>query len=248
MTAFFFGHSGRQLYGYHHAPRGTARGAVLICPSWGPDYQYAHRALRVLAKRLAETGFHAMRFDYSGTGDSWGHSTEADTQRWVEDVHLAIQEFRIMSGQAQVDIVGLRLGAFVAVNATVGRADVRRLVLWDPVVDGPAWLHEIDRRRASLALAEGETPVEFANRLVTPALLRQFHAIAGHSYPDPGVNSALALKTTTANGEGLERMGISNLQVRTVEDASPWIEDTSIWAGAVPARVVAAVVDWLGDA
>jgi hypothetical protein len=134
------------------------------------------------------------------------------------------------------------------VNATVGRADVRRLVLWDPVVDGPAWLHEIDRRRASLALAEGETPVEFANRLVTPALLRQFHAIAGHSYPDPGVNSALALKTTTANGEGLERMGISNLQVRTVEDASPWIEDTSIWAGAVPARVVAAVVDWLGDA
>jgi hypothetical protein len=166
----------------------------------------------------------------------------------VDDVHLAIQEFRIMSGQTHVDLVGLRLGAFVAVNATVGRSDIRRLVLWDPVVSGPAWLHEIDRRRAARDLQESESPVEFANRLVTPALLRQVNAIAGDSYPDPGVHSALVLKTTAGPGEGLERMGISNLQVRTVEDASPWIEDTSIWSGAVPARAVAAVVDWLGEA
>ena len=114
MSAFFFGKAGRQLYGFYHAPLGTANGAVVICPAWGSEYQYAHRALRVLALRLAEGGMHVLRMDYSGTGDSWGDTTDADVEQWSRDVGIGIDELRAMSDASRVDVVGLRVGGLIA--------------------------------------------------------------------------------------------------------------------------------------
>lgn len=245
MSAFFFGPAERQLFGYHHPARGTSRGAVVICPSWGGEYQYAHRALRVTARRLADSGLDALTFDYSGTGDSWGHTTDADMDRWRQDVDLAITELQAMSGHARVDLIGLRIGAFVAASASVARRDVERVVLWDPVANGRSWLASFGG--AAALPAESQTPVEFGQRLVSPVLLRQFADIEPARYAKPAAGPALLLQTTVDDNNAIDRFGhIADLEHQMVPDATPWLEDTSIWSGLVPTKAVSAVVEWLG--
>ena len=153
MSAFLFGSSAQPLFGYHHAPRGNGAGAVVICSSWGSEYTYAHHALRVLAKRLAEQGRHVLRFDYSGQGDSWGDTTDADVDRWITDTATAMEELRAISGHAVVDVVGLRIGALAAA-ACAGTPGVGRVVLWDPVLDGREWMRQLSPR----VLREGAGP------------------------------------------------------------------------------------------
>jgi pimeloyl-ACP methyl ester carboxylesterase len=142
---FFFGESGRQLYGVYHAPRtrGGRDGAVLICPPFGQEYMRTHRALRQLALHLAKRGSHVLRFDYSGTGDSAGQGEDATIETWTQDIGTAIDELKDTSGVQRVSVVGLRLGAALAATALAGRDDIVDLVLWDPVVSGPSYLEEL---------------------------------------------------------------------------------------------------------
>ena len=79
MNPFYFGDSSRRLFGIYHPPKGQSprsHGIVLCCP-FGQEYMRSHRAFRQLANLLSRRGFHVFRFDYHGTGDSDGESTEA---------------------------------------------------------------------------------------------------------------------------------------------------------------------------
>lgn len=158
MNPVFFGSSARQLYGVYHPPRGraTREAGVVLCPAIGQEYMRTHRALRQLALQLSKVGQHVLRFDYFGTGDSAGETTEADLGQWHQDVGAAVEELRDTSGLERISLVGIRLGAALAVTAAAGRSDVDRVVLWDPVVQGQRYLDDL------LARAEpsrnGSTP------------------------------------------------------------------------------------------
>jgi pimeloyl-ACP methyl ester carboxylesterase len=246
VSSFFFGNSAQPLFGCHHAPGSVDSGAVVICSSFGSEYSYAHRALRVLAKRLAERGRHALRFDYSGQGDSWGENTEANVERWISDTTVAIEELRAISGHAVVDVVGLRLGALVG-TACAKAADVGRLVLWDPVLDGREWVHQLAPGFSVKSLDRMAGPCEFANRVVSPALVRTFLDIRPDSYRDPGVESVLVLQSLSAGGLPTHRLhALGPMDHRVVDDALPWREDSSIWGGLVPSRALSVIVEWLG--
>jgi pimeloyl-ACP methyl ester carboxylesterase len=109
----------------------------------------AHRACRQLAMLLAKKGYHVLRFDYSGTGNSSGDVDSASLPRWIDDAGLAIDELKEMSDVASVSLVGLRLGAAIAALATVGRTDVSRLVAWDPIVAGRDYIATLQREIAA---------------------------------------------------------------------------------------------------
>ena len=89
---------------------------------------------------LNRAGFHVLRFDYSCTGDSAGEGRDARIADWLDDVTWAIEELQDTAMVDTVSVVGLRWGATLAALATRGRDDVDRLVLWDPVVSGSAYL------------------------------------------------------------------------------------------------------------
>jgi exosortase A-associated hydrolase 2 len=148
MNPFYFGDRARRLFGIYHAgnrTEGPPR-AVVLCNSWGPDYIYSHRTIRQAAIQLAAAGFHVLRFDYFGTGDSAGELTEASLALWVDDIRLAIREVSDMSGAGRVMLIGLRLGALLAARvAATDSAKVDHIILWDPIVDGSAYLAELFR-------------------------------------------------------------------------------------------------------
>jgi pimeloyl-ACP methyl ester carboxylesterase len=130
------GVAGREIFALHDpAAKVASRArAAVFCNPVGAEQVYAHRALRHLAVRLSRRGFHVLRFDYFGTGDSGGEDGDATRDSMVEDVGFAIEAARDAAGTAQVALVGLRAGADIAAAYARRHAgDIDSLVLWDPL-------------------------------------------------------------------------------------------------------------------
>lgn len=148
MTPFLFGPSQRRLFGVFHAadPRKPSNCAVLLCNPFGHEALRSHRFYRLLAERLSRQGVAVLRFDYHGTGDSPGADEEGDMAGWAQDICEAHRELLRRAGVLQMTWFGARLGASLALRAArASMPRVQRLVLWDTVLDGRAYLEELGR-------------------------------------------------------------------------------------------------------
>jgi uncharacterized protein len=149
MNPIFFGRAPKSLFGVYHPPKAAqAKGAgVVLCYPFGQEYMRAHRAFRQMALLLSKAGFHVLRFDYYGTGDSSGETSDMSLAQWAEDARTAADELKETAEVSKVCFVGLRLGAAVAALAAEGRSDVEQVVLWDPAVRGVDYLAEVLEER-----------------------------------------------------------------------------------------------------
>jgi uncharacterized protein len=147
VEPIFFGSATAQLYGVHHPPvvRRRRDAAVLLCYPAVQEYNRSHWAFRKLAGLLARSGFHVLRFDYSGTGDSAGDLAGASVGRWCADIREAAAELTELAGVRRVSLVGFRLGAALAALASTTPLAVHDLVLWEPAVDGREHIRELRR-------------------------------------------------------------------------------------------------------
>jgi pimeloyl-ACP methyl ester carboxylesterase len=221
MTPFYFGTRERRLFGvYDPAQRigKTARAAV-ICHPWGDEQIHAYRTLRQLALRLSQDGFHVLRFDYYGTGDSAGSSGDNDFAGSRRDVETAMAELKDMTGVERLTLVGLRLGACLAADVSADRAvEVDALVLWDPLM------------AAELARPEAAESAEAPGGLDDIDLASMAHRL-------PPRTLVLATQEKKAEAFGA-------LAAEHVASAPPWIEER-MQAGAIPVNVLQRIVHWL---
>ena len=145
LVASYFGRPDKRLFGCFNATRaaGSRPVAVVICQPIGHEYINAHRALRQLALRLAGIGFPILRFDYFGCGDSEGDATEGRVGEWIDNLSEAISEISQRTNPSHLCLVGLRLGASLALLTAARRNDIHSLVLWDPIVKGSKYIAEL---------------------------------------------------------------------------------------------------------
>jgi pimeloyl-ACP methyl ester carboxylesterase len=221
MMPFYFGTRERRLFGvYEPAQRidKTTR-AALICHPWGDEQVHAYRTLRQLAARLSQEGFHVLRFDYYGTGDSAGSTGDNDVAGSRRDVETAMAELGDMTGLEKLTLVGLRLGACLAADVSARRAaKVDALVLWDPLTaDDLARPGSAERAEAPGGFTEIDL-ASMADRL--PA-------------------RTLVLATQE---KGAERFGA--LAAEHVASAPPWIEER-MRTGVIPVNALQRIVHWL---
>src|SRR3954467_9063204 len=114
MNPLFFGRSSRQLFGAYDPPASglsARQEGIVLCPPLANEYLIAHPTYRLLARHLAGTGYHVLRFDYYGTGDSAGDFEETDQQQWLGDIDAAVTEIKDLGQVSRVVLVGLRFGA-----------------------------------------------------------------------------------------------------------------------------------------
>ena len=117
----------------------------------------AHAALVSFCESLAASGFDAMRFDYSATGDSSGETGEATADEWIADVGAAAREVREITGVRQLLGVGVRLGATIL--ATAAYASVfDGVALWEPVVRGATYLERAQVLHRAFVLDQDQFP------------------------------------------------------------------------------------------
>jgi len=248
VNPFFFGRSESHLFGaYDSPPAGGARGAVLCYP-FGREYLLAHGTFRLLARSLSAAGYHVLRFDYSGTGDSAGELADASEAQWIDDIHAAIDETKDLGQLGQVALIGMRYGGALAALAARGRRDVDRLVLWDPTSDGASYLASVGA--PVLAAGGGEDAgCEVSGVVLTPRLRGDIehvtHATYGHGLP-----RTLLLTTGTASDEAvplrdhLTAVGVA-CTVKHVPDIPAWATEWGRAGAGMPVVAVNAIVGWM---
>ena len=143
MEPIYFGPRGR-LFGLRSEAQGRQRRtAVLICHSWGTEYMRSYRALYLLSQQLAARGFETLRFDYTGTGDSADGERGITLDQWLEDIRCAARELRELSGADGLCILGLRLGALLAMRAIADGLRADTAACWDAPDSGREWISEL---------------------------------------------------------------------------------------------------------
>jgi alpha-beta hydrolase superfamily lysophospholipase len=142
-TPLWFGPNDRPLFGWLHVPRGgTARAGVVLCQPLGIEATCVYFSYRLLADRLVDHGLAVLRFDYDGTGDSYGFETDPDRlESWLRSVKAAT-DLLTQKGLGAIGFVGIRIGALFAACEASRRGGVDALVLWDPSLSGKAFLRE----------------------------------------------------------------------------------------------------------
>lgn len=245
MTAFYFGSAARQLFGTYEAPPGGSRRGVVLCNPFGREYLLAHPTNRYLARRLADGGWSALRFDYLGTGDSAGVDTDASQTEWLRDINLAIDELQEIENVSEIALVGLRVGAAFAAMVAAQRDDVRRLVLWDPIADGSSYVRELVGRAPS----GGADAAEANGVLLSAQLQRDLRALEPKSYR-LRLPSTLLLNTSAS--ETAYQPVAAQLQDARVAYEGAHVPDIAIWREefgtsgvALAVQAVNRIVSWM---
>jgi dienelactone hydrolase len=239
-TAFHFESQGRPLLAWLHEPTGTrAERGVVFCPAIGCEQVHSYRSVRRACDALAEAGVAALRFDYLGTGDSAGDETEWRFAIWLANVRDAIGWLERHLGSERIDLIGLRIGATLALKIAEERP-VEKLVLWAPVVKGKRFVREMRMLSASV---EGATDqVEAAGFLYVPELLSELDAIDAATFESRCSSALIVGEESPALRDRLRTLGIE-----TTEMACPGYADMMTYPHytKVPSDTIAGIVDWL---
>ncbi len=267
MNPFYFGGRKNPLFGISYSPGGasTRKTGVLICNPLGQEHIRAHRSLKLLAINLAKQGFHVLRFDYFGTGDSSGEGIEANIRRWEADIKIAIEEMRGRFGLHRFHLIGIRFGATMAYRAAASRSDVTSILLWDPVVDGNRYMSKIlfrheewlkDTYPKLQELSGNGTFIEVSGFPLSNEFVSDVRAIDLKAANVSGQRKMLVLTSeedasTEAWIEQLkenyrEANGVATLHVSAehIAGIKPWIKHDSADKTLVPARLLQRALDW----
>ena len=254
MHAFYFGDSRKRLFGAYHAPGGDVvrREGVVLCYPFGHEYIRAHRTFRTLAMELSDRGYHVLRFDYYGCGDSAGGASEGSIAQWLDDVRTAIEELQATADITRVSLVGSRVGATLAALAHVDRDDIERLVLWDPVIDGRRYLETIetverewlDGRPLMKTPGRGAVPEELIGFPLSGLLREQFCAIDLRTISPWTARSVVELVTDEGDLRGAGGPGSLRAGARTlVPAACQWRHPGSVHTALRAHEVVQAIAN-----
>jgi pimeloyl-ACP methyl ester carboxylesterase len=251
MLPFFFGSKQRRLFGvYEEATHNADAGAALLCGSWGIEYTNAHRAMRVLSKRLCATGFDTLRFDYFGSGDSSGDTIDAELDGWKDDISTALQELKEISGKPRIVIVGMRLGATLAAElAAQPSVEIDGIVLWDPILSGFDYVSELrDRQRNNLARpfdSSDTTGSELGGLSVSSSFVCGLNSIDLSLRELRLPSKVLTIFTEAQHPDRNIRSSFGkNSEVITLKAPLPWRDSTEQEEG-LPVEVFERILAWL---
>ena len=263
MEPFYFGDNAEPLFGVYHASLRAALDrsvAVVLCYPFGQEYLRCHRTFLVLAGLLCSAGYHTLRFDYCGCGDSAGDCDNWSLQKWLSNISTAINELKAGSGADQVCLVGLRLGGALAATAGIESGDIDAMVLWNPVVKGKDHLNELTDAheswlRGSFARAQSNAASDSREVLgfeITDSMARELRAIDLMLLPRRPAERVLILesKKTRQSDDFAEHLRRLNVRTdcRYVSGPDSWLNVSAPSdKGLVPMPALQSIVAWASE-
>ena len=178
--------NGERIFAGLHRPTKPATRAIVMCHPLGEEKLWAHRVFVSFGRDLAKAGFAVLRFDFRGEGDSDRAFQQTDLETRIQDACLAVDAARTLNPSVtEVTLLGLRLGAGIAAAAAARRGDVARLVLWDPVVDGAAYMQTVLRLNLMYQMAIHRRVIENRDELVTRLARGETVNVEGYEVAEP---------------------------------------------------------------
>lgn len=246
----YFGTNSTRLFGCYHPPRSkTARAAgVILCYPMGQEYIRSHRTYRLLATRLANSGFPVLRFDFAGCGDSPGDCEQGGIHRWLTDLSMAIGEMRKRCGLVRICLAGLRLGGTLALMSGVERGDIDGIVLWDPVGDGRTYVDELTALHQRETKQRDASPVrtEVLGFPLTERMREELHGIDLLSIRRRPAAHVLLVDSHESAGKAelsgqLQRLG-ARVEYQRLPSPRIWIKENKT---VVPHQALQCVASWI---
>jgi pimeloyl-ACP methyl ester carboxylesterase len=190
----------------------------------------------MLASSFQREGFGVFRFDYYGSGDSFGEDADAGLEGWTQDLELAVEEAQSLAGKNRTILIGLRLGAHVAGRvATRSPNQVSKVVFWEPTLSGSEFNRDWTGRSAapeSDMLVDGFLlPREFAREIEGLNLLDM-----------AGLGSKVTLAQSVKKGEPAHQGLPDSWRILRVAGPQNWKEIRGLGAGAIPVDLITEIV------
>ncbi|NIR50922.1 alpha/beta fold hydrolase, partial [candidate division KSB1 bacterium] len=241
----------------NHPARGSG---IVLCYPMGQEYMWMHRAYRQLAMLFSRAGFHVLRFDYYGCGDSGGDTEEGDVTQWLEDISTAIEEIKDSSGLDSVTLVGFRLGATLSVLAGSQRNDVDNVVLWDPVVNGRSYVEELLQMHRAWAennlpdpgyASENNGSLEIMGFPLTNRLRGDLEKINLLKIEQRIADQVCFVESGKASDVSVVRHHLKKLSNRVdynhIPGSKEWIRSAGLNPLAVPNQILQSIVSWVTE-
>ncbi len=149
-------------------PEFAPRAHVLYLPPFGEEMNRCRALVATQARRFARDGLTCTILDFYGTGDSSGELCEATLPIWRQNIQDMLE--RLLARHAcPVYLWGCRLGALLGLDFLAFQPDsTMKLLLWQPVVSGKAYVTQLLRQRSAALMQTGKKPestAEMKNRL-----------------------------------------------------------------------------------
>lgn len=128
---------------------GPCPDTIICCSPIFEEKQLSHRVMVEFARLAACRGYQVLRFDYFGDGESAGEFADTSLATRREDIQAAIDHVRREFSPGRIFLLGLRLGATLAMLAAVRADELAGVVAWDPILDTGRYLHNLLRSNLS---------------------------------------------------------------------------------------------------
>ena len=166
--AYIAGTKGK-LFALHCEPeaRNNRAECVIVVPSFAEEMNRCRYMQTMLAQQLVGHGIALLSVDPFGTGDSQGEFVDADWQQWIQDI-ITAADYAEQLGYRSITLLGIRLGALLAVAAAPEVKNLQRLVFWQPVSNGKVALNQFLRIKIAAAIGrdeDGGTTAQFEEEL-----------------------------------------------------------------------------------
>lgn len=241
--------NGRErLYSVYHAPvTSDLDWGVVLCYPFAQEYIRCHKLYVNLANRIAAEGFHTLRFDYHGTGDSPGDFSAVSIEQCRRSIGLAIEEMKEAFGVTRIILAGVRLGATLSLLYSSDH-EVDGLILWNPVYSGEKYLDKIEREYQTWLSGSFTNERSNAKGSVTsfgftfsPDLVKEIKSIVVSES-----NFTTKLPTLVIDDFSLAVKGTPNIIFETTTCKEFWIKrDNEREKSIVPMQELNRIIDWL---
>ncbi len=244
----WFGPPERPLFGHFHLPdSGMTRGVVVMCGPLGRELANAQPAMQALSVQLAGAGIAALRFDYAGTGDSAGALDDPDRlSDWLASIGKAV-EFARCSAAAPVVLLGMRMGALLAIEAIDRGTRVDHLIAWDPWASGRDFFRV---ERTLLATGYGAKQLEDGSAIgpaftYLPATVDELTGLKLAAADFSKVRRALVAVRSGGRGLSGSQNGPQPGHVDWIEvDGQPELLDVPPQMLTLPTTSIKTIADW----
>ncbi len=199
VPEFIQGSAGK-LFSLHYAPNHISKASecVIVAASFAEEMNRCRYMGTMLAQQLSQQNIGFLTVDAYGTGDSEGEFKDSSWKQCYEDLMTALSYARNL-GYQQLSILGVRLGALHAMQACAEIKNLKRLILWQPVISGQTALTQFLRIKIAASMQRDEKPetthdlekqiengqhISVSGYEVGPALFKGIKAAKFESYID----------------------------------------------------------------
>lgn len=251
-----FGAPNRQMVGLLQTPAAgkPLRAGFLLCRPFGQEAVRTAPIYRAVSDRLAREGCTVLAFDHHGCGDSPGDLEVQSLGDWTGDTLAARAQLGRDAPGVRLHWFGMGVGANIAALAAL-QADPAPdcVVLWEPVLDGRAYLERlIDAHREDLAremdrswpelVRRGEpepgVPGSLLGFTLGPRLheeLAQTRELPLLAIAERGTRVVMAVPEKQLGGYAAK--GDSRVSVQAIETPTNWMSTEASGSAIVPQEI-----------